>query len=128
MLHRTSTSPTPPTRASRTIESSCFTGQPDAAKQFVALERDDPGYRYFFGELLLCFAVTHEDERHECCFVEYVWPADVFTREKDGLPLQTKYVHTAKGMYVVRPVEQVLFSPPLVTPPAFFEPVGHART
>ena len=50
----------------------------------------------------------------------------VKSRENDGVPLWTRYVRTKRALYEVRPVEQVIFVPHLVVPPAFNEP-GPAR-
>ena len=67
--------------------------------------------------------------RHECCFISYVYPKDVFTAEKDGISLETRYEYLPLKSVEVRPVEQVLFRAPLVEPPPFEEPTeGRKRT
>lgn len=90
----------------------------------MALDHNDPAYVYFFGQLLLCFSLEHEGRRHECCFVEYLWPdrAGLRSREDDGVPLVTEYFHVKRKAYEVRPVEQVLFCPQLVDPPMIHAP------
>ena len=61
---------------------------------------------------------------------EYLWP-DFHQHngrvENDGVPLWTRYVRTKRALYEVRPVEQVIFVPRLVVPPAFNEPGPGAR-
>ena len=42
----------------RSIDASCFMPK-GTPKHFVALDHDDPGFKYFFGELLLCFTCMH---------------------------------------------------------------------
>ena len=59
---------------------------------------------------------------HECCFVSYLFPRDVFSREQDGVPLVTKYEFLRTKMYEVASAAAVLFCAPLVTPPPFGEP------
>ena len=112
-----------PRRAVRTIPARCFKS-PGARKAFVALEHSDPVYVYFFGQLLLCFSFEHEGQRHECCFVEYVWPGrtGLRSREDDGVPHLTEYFHVSRKLYEVRPVEQVLFCPLLFDPPMLHSP------
>lgn len=112
-----------------TATASCF-GAVDATPHFVALEHEDRNYKYFFGELKLGFTFTHAGETHECVLVEYLWPD--FQQhngrvENDGVPLWTRYVRTKRALYEVRPVEQVIFVPHLVVPPAFNEPGPGAR-
>ena len=43
-------------------------------KHFVALDHDDPGFKYFLGELLLCFTCVHQGVVHELCYIHYLWP------------------------------------------------------
>ena len=64
---------------------------------------------------------------HECCFVSYLFPRDVFSREQDGVPLVTKYEFLRTKMYEVASAAAVLFCAPLVTPPPFGEPGPGAR-
>ena len=62
--------------------------------------------------------------------MEYLWPdfAQYNNRvENDGVPLWTRYVRTRRALYEVRPVDQVLFIPHLVVPPAFEAPGPSAR-
>ena len=110
----------------RLVAASCFAPE-GAPKHFVALDHKDPGYRYFFGELMLCFTCVHEGVVHECCLVSYLWPRDVFTREKDGVPLETKYEFMRTKTYEVVSAASVLFRAPLVTPPPFEELGPRAR-
>ena len=90
----------------------------------MALRHDDDQYKYFFGELLLCFHLTHEGVGHECILVEYVWPQ--LSRE-DGLPLETRYAHTPKPMLAVVSVEAVLFIAPLFAVLTMGAPGPHIR-
>ena len=100
----------------RSANATCF-GPKDAPKHFLSIKHDDPGYKYFFGELLLCFTCMHEGELHSCVFIEYVWPKDVFTADKDGVPLETRYYFPPRSTYEVRPVCDVRFCPQLAAPP-----------
>ena len=94
----------------------CF-GADEAEPQFVALAHQDPGYVYFFGELLLCFVFEHEGVVHKCIFVEYLWPDELQynSREDDGIPLHTRYRRTPRKLYTVANacVRDVLFRPQL---------------
>ena len=91
----------------------------------MALAHDDPAYRYFFAEMLLCFTFVHEGTRHECCLVEYLWPSDLQhdcsekARDKDGVNLWTKYAFPPRSSFEVCPVDQILFRPALFEPPPF---------
>lgn len=111
----------------RDVDASCF-GPADAPPPFVALEHADPAYAYYLAELLLCFAFEHEGKRHECFFVEYLWPSDLQhdgtekSRDKDGVSLWTRYGFPPVSTYEVRPVEQVHFRPALFEPPSFVAP------
>ena len=92
--------------------------------KFVALAHQDPGYVYFFGELLLCFVFEHEGVVHKCIFVEYLWPDELQynSREDDGIPLHTRYRRTPRKLYTVANVRDVLFRPQLSTPPPLHAP------
>lgn len=61
------------------------------------------------------------------CFVSYLWPKDVFTRDKDGVPLVTQYQYLARKAYEVVPISSVLYRAPLVRPPSFEAPGPRAR-
>ena len=87
----------------------------DARPHYVDVDHDhDPYYKHFFGELLLCFEVTHEGNTRQCCMVEYLWPDG---RGPDGVPLETKYSRTKRTLYEVLDVRSVLYRASLVTPP-----------
>ena len=47
----------------RDVDATCF-GLEDAPRHFVALDFQDPAYKYFFGQLLLCFTFEHDGVRH----------------------------------------------------------------
>ena len=74
----------------RSTANAFYFGATEAAPHFVALWHDDPNYKYFFGELLLCFHFAHEGREHECVLVEYMWPK---LSKEDGVPLHTRYTH-----------------------------------
>ena len=78
----------------------------------MSLRHDDEAFKYFFGELLLCFRFEHEGDTHECVFVEYVWP-EIRTAAQDGVPLETRYSHTRRRAIAVAPVAAVQFVAPL---------------
>ena len=90
-------------------------------KDFAA----DPHYKYFFGELLLCFIFAHEDRKHECVFVEYLWPDDL---KFEGTSLVTRYTHMPKRMLAVLSVSAVEFVAPLFTVSPMGVPLPNART
>ena len=86
--------------------SALYFGADGAAARFVSLRHDDEAFKYFFGELLLCFRFEHEGVTHECVFVEYVWP-EIRTAAQDGVPLETRYSHTRRRTIAVAPVAAV---------------------
>ena len=72
------------------------------------------------------FECVHEGTKHQLCFVSYLWPKDVFTREGDGVPLVTQYEFLARRTYEVLPISAVLYRAPLVRPPPL-RPAPNAR-
>ena len=116
--------PPPPLPVHRSTADALYFGPVGAASQFVALRHEDEQYKYFFGELLLCFHFAHEGDEHECVLVEYLWPE---IGKEDGLPLDTRYTHTPKRVLAVVSVEAVLFVAPLFAVLPMGAPGPHAR-
>ena len=103
--------------------SALYFGADGAAARFVSLRHDDEAFKYFFGELLLCFRFEHEGDTHECVFVEYVWP-ETRTAAEDGVPLETRYSHTRRRTIAVAPVAAVQFVAPLFSIVPMEPPAG----
>ena len=115
----------------RSIDASCFMPK-GTPKHFVALDHDDPGFKYFLGELLLCFTCVHQGVVHELCYIHYLWPSTprgqpVTTADEDGLPLETRYSFTPRPLYAIVSVSAVLYRAPLISPPSFAPPGPGAR-
>ena len=122
--------------ARRLIDASCFAADANAAPHYVAIDHDDEEYKYYLGELLLCFELKHAGQTHQCCLVMYLWP-DYNQAHDDEIPLYvaadgkslyTRYVDRRwsweEPTYAVVSVHTVHFRAPLVTPP----PPPTART
>ena len=62
------------------------------------VRHDDPSCKHYFAKLLLCFAVTHEGQRHQCCMIEYLYRA---LGQEDGVPLETMYGTLRRKLYEV---------------------------
>ena len=104
----------------RTVNASCFAMVDEAEPHYVDVNHEDDGcWAHYFGALRLCFQVTHERVKKQCCLIEYVWPE---LETEDGKPLTAKYVSFAQKRYEVVDVESVLYRAPLFTPPPLREP------
>ena len=77
-------------------------------------------YKFYFGELLLCFAcVDLEGQPRELALIRYVYP--LYQMQPDGEPLKTKYTYPLgnSGLgYVVVDIEMLEYRAALVEPPS----------
>ena len=95
----------------------------------VAHERKaDDYYKYYFGQLMLCFSCVDLVGRfRQMCLVRYLWPhpAHLRANEPDGIPLKTMYVFpksSSAKAYEVVDIEALEYVAPLVAPPSLYHP------
>ena len=90
------------------------------------MKHDDGCYKYYFGELLLCFTFTDDGgAQHDCCLVDYLFPdlppGARAPKPEHEKPLETKYRFRSKRLYEVISIAGVAFCAALFTPPPLEE-------
>lgn len=114
-------------RASPTIKASCYSGEGEV-RGFVSLQHDQQpkGWKHFFGELLLAFAVEPPmGQALELVFIQYFYPD---RPAADGKELDAIYkLRTSKSSFKVEDAKAVEYRAPLFSPPPL-EPPAQAPT